>query len=460
LKEGGNELVLPQKLAALSSFSQNPRNMLTVTLILFPLFVIENLEMYLAGSLVDFSTSAGGLALYAAIFAGYLALQFFAINFIKQNSRLLRSKSRIVEGIQTVVILAQYVLAINIGLILTQMFLFSQYTVMSLVFPSVIGIGLACALFFVFGFQFLSWRRNLRQTLGIVLFAFSFLILAFAQIIAVSFLTTVVLQLDQIITPNSEVDPPAGLEDELLIILLDNYVYLDYAAFALMIVATALLLWQYARKISKVTLAVLIALPLVGYATTNIEAYHIPGIESFTHTDNFWIFVSLTSVFGWLSHSFAFFYVARKLPDSSIKIFLSMTAIGFIFFSISNTVDIRTGSYPPYAANSFALLPISVFLILFGIYSSALSLSQDVSLRKHVKSLARSDKNLLSSIGTGQLQNEIARVVGTLKGVIESEEAELKTKSGIDSSMQQEEIEDYLQQVVKELQTKKKQSQI
>jgi hypothetical protein len=442
--------------SALSTFSQKPKNMLIITLILMPLFVIENLEAYLASSIIEFSTSPGGLTLYTTIFVGYLVLQYFAINFIKQNSKLLKSKSRLIDGLHRVMILAQYALAINLGLILIQIFIFGQYRTVSLFFSTVVGLSLACVLFIVFGFQFLKWRRNIRQSLGILLFAFSFLLLGIVQLIDLPFLTLSMSQLPAIITPNSDIIPPLNIESKLLIFLIDNSVYVDYAAFTLMIFGTALLLWQYSRKINKVILAVLIALPLTGYAGSDLEAFHISELDSFTQGDNFLIFLSLTGLFGWLSHSFAFLYVAHKLPKSSIRDFLYMTAIGFLFFSLSYTVDVGGGSYPPYAANSFSLFPISVFMVVFGIYGSGLSLSQDIILRKRIKSLARGDQNLLSSIGTAQMENQVARVVGNLKSIIDNEEAELKQHSGLDTVMEKDEIKDYLEQVMVEVQKNRK----
>jgi hypothetical protein len=228
--------------SALSTFSQKPKNMFIITLIVMPLFVIENLEAYLASSIVEFSTSPAGLAVYTTIFVGYLVLLYFAINFIKQNSKLLKSKSRLIDGLQRVMILAQYALGINLGLILIQIFIFGQYTVVSLFFPTIVGLSLACVLFFAFGLQFLKWRRNIRQSLGILLFAFSFLLLGFVQFIDLPFLTLSMSQLPAIITPNSEILPPLNIESKLLTFLIDNSVYIDYSAFTLMIFGTALLL--------------------------------------------------------------------------------------------------------------------------------------------------------------------------------------------------------------------------
>ena len=425
--------------------------MLIITIILMPLFVVENLEEYLATSIVGFSTSAGGLGLYVLIFVGFLILQFFAINFIDRNSQLLKSKSKIIQHLQKVVFLIQYALTINLVLILVQMFVLGKYSLASLYFPTIVGLSIVCVLFFTFGFQFLKWRRDIKQSLGILLFAFSFLLLGVVQFIDLPYLSLTMLQIPKIVRPTSEIIPPLDIQDKLLIFLIDRSVYVDYAAFALMLFGTALLLWQYSRRINKLVLSVLIAIPLAGYAGANIEAFHISQLDPYTQGDGFLIFLSFAAIFSWLSHSFAFFYVARKVPAGSIKIFLNMTAIGFILFSLSYTIDASVGSFPPYAANSFSLFPISVFMVLFGIYGAGLSLSQDIMLRKRIQSLARGDQSLLSSIGTAQMENEVTRVVGNLKTIVDYEETKLKQSSGLHTPMEKDEIESYLEQVIIEI---------
>jgi hypothetical protein len=94
---------------------------------------------------------------------------------------------------------------------------------------------------------------------------------------------------------------------------------------------------------------------------------------------------------------------------------------------------------------------------LFGLYSSALSLSQDLTLRQRLRALARNDNNLLSSIGTAQMESEVKRAVGELKDVADEQEKELAEKSGIETPVPESEIEDYLKQVIEEVaKTRKK----
>ena len=95
--------------------------------------------------------------------------------------------------------------------------------------------------------------------------------------------------------------------------------------------------------------------------------------------------------------------------------------------------------------------------MLFGLYSSALSLSQDLTLRQHLRSLAKNDNNLLSSIGTAQMETEVKRAVGELKDVADEHEKELAEKTGIETPVPESEIEDYLKQVIEEVaKTRKK----
>jgi hypothetical protein len=139
------------------------------------------------------------------------------------------------------------------------------------------------------------------------------------------------------------------------------------------------------------------------------------------------------------------------LPDSPVKTFLKITACGFVLLYFSNNISVTIAAYPPFGVNSLSLLSLSSYFVLFGLYSSALSLSQDITLRNHLRSMARNDQNLLSSIGTAQMENEVNRAVSELKDVADVEEKELAEKSGIETPIAQNEVEDYLKQVIEEV---------
>jgi hypothetical protein len=192
-------------------------------------------------------------------------------------------------------------------------------------------------------------------------------------------------------------------------------------------------------------------LPLLAYTSTILDTLNIYDTDTSPDLFSYYIFQSLSSIAGGILFAISFWFVARKLSDSPVKTFLKITAYGFILLYASNNVDVSVAPYPPFGISSLSLLPLATYFVLFGLYSSALSLSQDITLRKYLRKIARSDNNLLSSIGTAQMETEVERVVGKLKHVVEEQEKELAEQSGIETPIAENELEDYLKQVIEEV---------
>jgi hypothetical protein len=90
-------------------------------------------------------------------------------------------------------------------------------------------------------------------------------------------------------------------------------------------------------------------------------------------------------------------------------------------------------------------------MIFLGLYSTAISISQDNQLRKSIKKFATHDSNLLSSIGTAQMDQVIQRTVNSMKRVVQEQEKELKEQTGIEANLAEDEMKNYLQEVMQEL---------
>jgi hypothetical protein len=95
-------------------------------------------------------------------------------------------------------------------------------------------------------------------------------------------------------------------------------------------------------------------------------------------------------------------------------------------------------------------------MIFVGLYSTALSTSQDMKLRQHIRRLTTKDTSLLNSIGTAQMEQELQRTVKGFENIVEQQEKEMKEQSGVESSISQEDMHEYLQQVVEEVSKVKK----
>lgn len=138
---------------------------------------------------------------------------------------------------------------------------------------------------------------------------------------------------------------------------------------------------------------------------------------------------------------------------------MTICAFGFIIFFISTqSVGLVIAPYPPFGLISTAFVGLSCYLILVGIYSSALSTSHDTKLRESIRNLAKSESKLLDGIGKAEA------VIGKADAVKEIEFRVTKltreysehalNETGISSSFTEEDAKNYLAQVLNELKSK------
>jgi hypothetical protein len=84
-----------------------------------------------------------------------------------------------------------------------------------------------------------------------------------------------------------------------------------------------------------------------------------------------------------------------------------ITGFGFMLFINAATATVLQAAYPPFGLSNVSLVGLSAYLILFGLYHSALSISHDVKLRQLVGNSLVSDSNFLNSIGDAQMMHEL-----------------------------------------------------
>lgn len=397
------------------------------------------------------------MALFIFICAAYILGQTILMRFMNSSSTAIKARSPLISTLHRTVSIVQYVLAANVILIIIQIFLFSKYSIISLLFVTYISNFFTASLLIIFALSFLSWYKSQKQNIGILLYALAFLILAVSEVVSGLGSGYLLSQKEQLIIPTSEVKFSDFPEGSFFDIFFSFYRYFDYASFVLTLIASAILLYHYTKKTSNPKIILIIALPILGYTSSILDTLNI--YDSDTNPDLFYyyIYITLVSASAGVLFAFSFWIVSKKLPESPVKTFLKITAYGFVLLYFSNNISVTIAAYPPFGVNSLSLLSLSSYLVLFGLYSSALSLSQDLTLRQRLRALARNDNNLLSSIGTAQMESEVKRAVGELKDVADEQEKELAEKSGIETPVPESEIEDYLKQVIEEVaKTRKK----
>jgi hypothetical protein len=413
--------------------------------------VIENVDSIVADFIVKFNTSSAGIILFILVSVGYILGQTILMKFMHSSSSAIKSRSILIATLHRAVSIVQYVLAANVILIIIQVLLFSGYSSINLLSVTFISNFFTASLLVIFALSFLSWFKNKKQSIGILLYAVAFLILAVSEVVSGSGSAYLLSQKDQWIMPTSEVKFSDFPDGTFFDVFFSFYRYIDYSSFLLVLIASAILLYHYSKKTSNPKIVLVIALPILGYTSSILDALHIISADTNPSLFYYYIYIALVSASVGILFAFSFWVVSKKLPQSPVKTFLKITAYGFVLLYFSNNISVTVAAYPPFGVNSLSLLSLSSYFVLFGLYSSALSLSQDITLRNHLRSLARNDQNLLSSIGTAQMENEVKRAVGELKSVADVEEQELAEKSGVETPIAENEVEDYLKQVIEEV---------
>jgi hypothetical protein len=90
---------------------------------------------------------------------------------------------------------------------------------------------------------------------------------------------------------------------------------------------------------------------------------------------------------------------------------------------------------------------LSSYLVFFGIYSSAISVSQDSKLRASIRKSVEAEVNFIGNIASAEMTNTVTeRVLRTVKAVSEK----IPRDTGIATSLTDVEIKDYVAEVIAE----------
>ena len=125
-----------------------------------------------------------------------------------------------------------------------------------------------------------------------------------------------------------------------------------------------------------------------------------------------------------------------------------MAGIGLILLFTSNQATVLINlPYPPFGMATISFMGMSAYLVLLGIYFSAVSVAQDMNLRRSIRNSVERQFNLLDNIGMAEVQKEMERRVITLTKDLS---AEIEHQTGVQPSLEGNELKDYVAQVIEE----------
>jgi hypothetical protein len=161
------------------------------------------------------------------------------------------------------------------------------------------------------------------------------------------------------------------------------------------------------------------------------------------------LLISTASIFAGFVFGTAFLSIARTLrKGTAIRHYLILAAYGMFIFYLAGSATVSQAAYPPFGLVSVGFTGLSTYLIYVGLYSSAVTLSQDLTLRKTIRRSVLEQSKLLDSIATAQMEKELQTCVLT---IAQKTSHEMKENSGIETSLTEDDLRDYMSAVMNEL---------
>jgi hypothetical protein len=216
-------------------------------------------------------------------------------------------------------------------------------------------------------------------------------------------------------------------------------------AFIFRWLGTSTLLYHYYQRMGKLTIMfwVAMSLPLILYLVGKIpDILSLPS--NYPYRFYFRILFRAGTIGGNVLFGLAFFIIGRNIISKNaavdrVKDYLAISAIG-ITMLISLSVSALQQTY---GVAAHSLLFLASYLFTLGLYSIALSISQDSSIRQSIRKSAVE----LDSIGTAQMEQELK--VRITKMILENQE-KMEEQTGISSSLTETDIREYLELVIQE----------
>ena len=166
------------------------------------------------------------------------------------------------------------------------------------------------------------------------------------------------------------------------------YQYSDVVSFFLKWGGTALILYHYSHKVGKVKYWVLLSLPVAYFSLVIIYHLHIYEPHEELETLMFYGLASLNATFGGILFYLAFRLTSKNFSKNQVfRDYLVMAGFGFMLFFSGTQGSVITTVYPPFGFATVSTFGLGTYLIVLGLYLSALSVSQDETAEKYDQSL-------------------------------------------------------------------------
>jgi hypothetical protein len=431
----------------------NNKTLAIAILIIVAIAIVDTIISNASGNIGTNFSSTESLFLFITLSILFGAGQFLLINIISFKFNAIKNKVTYLRLLYPLILVTQITLSILLIAAIMQILFTSQYSVYIPAISTLISHSIPFILFSILSIKFLSWYRIIRNYL-LLIFATSFITLAISEEIAAIIVFFAVLLKTNPVTADKEVLFPTFEDQPILLHMADVYWIFAYLSFILLWFSIAMLIRQNSERLRKSTYWAIVGIPLAFFVTVIIGVPGITPVYEWFDPYLATIFFAINSTGGAILFAIAFIVLSKKVKQHKLlRSYLIIAASGLLLFFISDQAVVLHTPYPPFGLVTISILGIASYYVLIGIYASAMSISVDSELRKQIRKSAKDKSEFLEHIGIAEVQKNLEDNV--IRNCIKKSE-QIEKESGIEPSLSESELRDYLGYVIREIHQKDK----
>jgi len=420
--------------------------MLTVIVTL----TVESQIGYVADFIPEQLSSGMGITVFIVIAAVFVVTQYIILGYVRQLNKETKDRISHLQLLQTGVSIGQYILLAVIALVILQILLIHEYSILSLYITYAISYGLWLVILALLARAFFSWYRFSNKDVIVLLLALSMIAYVINGVAGLANFSGMLTQQKPIVTSVDIAYFPEFSIESVQQQINALYQIAGIIAYILTWIGTVKMLYPYIKKLGKIKFWAIMGIAMAYYVIN----YPLFVLGYFTLSENVdammnILIFSMASLLSGIIFGAAFLSVARTLrKDSSLRKHMMIAAYGFVLFYIAGSATAAQAAYPPFGIVSVSFTGLSCYLIYVGLYSSAVTVSQDMTLRLSIRKSITDQTKFLDSIGSAHMERELQ---STVLKIAKKHSDVLTEKTGVEASMTESDIKDYMEMVLSEV---------
>jgi hypothetical protein len=416
-----------------------------ITILLSILVSIITIDILFGDISLFFGNLSGSLPIFLVFILFYLFIQNRIFAFVRENVKEIEKRNNLVRYTFLGMQFLQYILITLLFVLFFSMVLRNAYET----WITMIGIGLSYSatviIFTLLSIRFIRWYKTNKNFLVLLYFIVA-LVIAFRIISIIPFYEGMLFAIPDLRTGESEIP-------EYNPIPLFNNIYGISSGTALMLlwISTAILFLHYRKKLGNLRYYSVMILVAAAAAYSMCDFVITPALAPIIGEGvEYWIFTAFQGVLPGIAMGVPYWAISAALKDrnQSIRNFMLLCGFAVSIFIASGSAIVDHAPFPPFGILAVISMQLAAFVLFIALYASAISVSEDISLRHIIRKNLIQQAGFLESIGSSEMEEELIKRTTAISS---NEANKLYEITGIQSTVDEVEIKNYLEEVLQEL---------